>query len=204
MQFTIKRPMILDFDIENRPLSYLGMDFTTSEITAIGFGWADQEEVQCVTLKHEDMEDDWTYSEAMIELLEHFRTCYDMADIVTGHFIRNHDLPIINASLIELGRPPLAPKMTICTKNDLIKFKGISKSQESLGNMLNHTIVPTLNYLASKEHMNQDAWRRANRLTEEGVQETERRVVGDVKQHKQLRLALVKAGLLRSPKVWRP
>ena len=30
------RPLrVLDFDIENRPLSYLGSDFTTAEVTAI-------------------------------------------------------------------------------------------------------------------------------------------------------------------------
>lgn len=202
MKITMQPPLILDFDLENRPLSYLGMDFTTSEITAIGYGWADQEEVAVVRLEAADMKDDRAYQSAMIQLLETFRSAYDAADIITGHYIRNHDLPIINASLIELGRAPLKPKMTIDTKNDLVRWKGVSKSQESLGMMLAH--FDNRANLASKEHMSQDDWRRANRLTEEGVRETVRRVSGDVHQHKALRLALVEHGLLKSPRVWRP
>jgi hypothetical protein len=31
----------LDFDIENRPLTYLGSDFTTAEVTAIAWAWTD-------------------------------------------------------------------------------------------------------------------------------------------------------------------
>lgn len=194
---------ILDFDIENRPLSYLGMDFTTSEVTAIAASFVGTKTVHCFTLKSADMETDSKYQLAMIRLMRNFGVLYDAADIVTGHYIRNHDLPIINATRIELGMAPLTPKMTICTKNDLVRFKGISKSQESLGMMLSH-FDKKAEHLASKEHMNQDSWRRGNRLTVEGVAETKRRVVGDVKQHKELRLALVKAGLLKAPRVWRP
>jgi hypothetical protein len=203
MELIIKAPLILDFDIENRPLSYLGMDFTTSEITAIAAGFTHEEEVDVFLLTADAMTTDKLYRERMTELLEGFRAEYDHADIVTGHFIRNHDLPIINGALVELGRKPLEPKLTVCTKNDLVRFKGISKSQESLGLMLAH-FNKKAKFLKAKEHMGQDDWRRGNRLTHEGVEETKRRVVGDVKQHKELRLALVKAGLLKSPKVWRP
>ena len=202
MEFTIKAPKILDFDIENRPLSYLGMDFTTSEVTAIAASFVGKQKVHVFTLGHWAMATDKTYQAAMTVLLTDFRKLYDEADVVTGHYIRNHDLPIINGAMVELGLKPLAPKMSVCTKNDLVRFKGISKSQESLGLMLAH--FDKGKNLSSKEHMGQDDWRRGNRLTKEGVEETKRRVVGDVKQHKELRLALVKAGLLKAPKVWRP
>lgn len=195
-------PVILDFDIENRPLSYLGMDFTTSEVTAIAAGFAHEKAVSVFTLASGDMADDVTYHQAMYTLLDSFRQLYDAADIVTGHYIRNHDLPIINGAMVEQGMKPLAPKLTIDTKNDLIRFKGISKSQESLGLMLAH--FDGRKHLSAKEHMGQDEWRRANRLTSGGVEETKRRVVGDVKQHKALRIALGEAGLLKAPRMWQP
>ncbi len=36
---------ILDFDMECRPLSYLGSDYTTDEVTAIAAGWAHEKEI---------------------------------------------------------------------------------------------------------------------------------------------------------------
>jgi hypothetical protein len=45
------RPLrVLDFDIENRPLTYLGSDFTTAEVTAIAWAWTDQPEAVTVYL----------------------------------------------------------------------------------------------------------------------------------------------------------
>ena len=51
-----QRPMrVLDFDIENRPLSYLGSDFTTAEVTAIAWAWCDRpEDVTCVFIWRDD------------------------------------------------------------------------------------------------------------------------------------------------------
>src|SRR5690242_14257247 len=93
---------VLDFDIENRPLAYLGMDFTSAEITAIAAGWTDEKAVHVWALGDVDLAD----------ILLGFKAMYDEADIVTGHYIRNHDLPIINGALMELGLPGLGPKLT--------------------------------------------------------------------------------------------
>lgn len=183
-KLSTKNLRILDFDIENRPLSYLGMDFTTSDITAIACGWTDSNPVHVWALGEVDTE----------TMLRGFLEMYNEADIVTGHFIRNHDLPIINGALMEFGLPTLGPKLTSCTKNDLKTRKGISASQESLADMLG---VP-----APKIQMNQKKWRLANRLAPEGIAETKKRVVGDIIQHKALRKALIDADLLNSPSVW--
>lgn len=176
---------VLDFDIENRPLSYLGMDFTTAEITAIACGFTDERKVHCWLLGRDDPE----------HMLKEFVKLYDEADMVTGHFIRNHDLPIINGALMEYGLELLKPKLTSDTKNDLRVAKGISKSQENLAEMLG---IP-----APKIQMNQVKWRKANRLTEEGLRLTEERVVGDINQHIQLRERLIEENLLKPPKMWR-
>jgi hypothetical protein len=179
-----RAPRILDFDIENRPLSYLGSDFTTSEITAIAYGWASEDEIGCVLLGHHRPED----------MLLEFLGVYDQADMVTGHYILMHDLPIINGALLEYGFRTLGPKLVSDTKVHLIGGKGVSKSQESLSDLMGTT--------APKVHMTQAKWREANRLTPEGLEETRKRVVGDVVQHKELRAALIDGGYLRRPVLW--
>lgn len=177
---------ILDFDIENRPLSYLGSDFTTAEITAIGAGFCGESSIHCWLLGKDSPED----------ILESFVELYDAADMVTGHYIRKHDLPIVNGALMEYGMRPLKSKLTSDTKNDLLKRSGISASQENLAAMLD--------IVAPKIQMNQHKWRQANRLQEDGIELTRQRVVGDVVQHQQLRKRLIERGLLGPPKVWRP
>lgn len=132
----------------------------------------------------------------MEDILKGFLELYEEADIVTGHYIRKHDLPIINGALLEHGLPVLRPKLTSDTKLDLVRFGGIPASQEALGAMLD--------IAAPKVQMNQSKWRDANRLTRSGVSETEKRVVGDVIQHKALYRELVDKGYLKRPKVWRP
>lgn len=184
----IGRAKILDFDIENRPLSYYGGDLTTAEITAIAWGWADQEKVFFAGLG--------TPQGGM--MLRWFKRFYDAADIVTGHYIRKHDLPIINGALVEAGLPTLGPKLTIDTKLDLVpwSFQGQPKSQEELS--------LALGIDAPKVHMSQQDWREANRLTPAGIAKTRERVTGDVRQHKAMRLELTRRGLLTAPKSWAP
>ena len=177
---------VLDFDIENRPLSYLGMDFTTAEITAIAASFVGEKKVHVWLLGVDDP----------INMLNGFRALYDRADCVTGHYIRKHDLPIINGAMLEAGLPALTAKLSSDTKLDLLKRGGVSASQESLADMLGVE--------APKEQMNQGKWRAANRLTPEGIKETRRRVVGDVRQHKEMRARLVELGWLGPPKTWSP
>jgi hypothetical protein len=66
---------ILDFDIENMPLSYNGQDFTTAQITAIAASWADKKRVHC-----------WVLGEVTYrEMIENFLELYDQADSRSGH-----------------------------------------------------------------------------------------------------------------------
>jgi hypothetical protein len=175
---------VLDCDIENRPLSYLGSDFTTAEITAIAAGFCGERKVECWLLGRDDPRD----------MLGAFCELYDWADCITGHYIRRHDLPIINGALLEYDLPPLKSKLTSDTKLDLRKRAGISASQESLAAMLG--------VRAPKVQMNQHKWRTANRLTEDGLELTRERVVGDVRQHQELRKVLLERGMLGPPRVW--
>lgn len=184
MKLTIEPVSILDFDCESRPLSYLGNDFTTAEITAIACSFGLDDTMYCWLLGRHSPE----------FMLEEFVKQYDRADIVTGHYIRRFDLPLINGALLEHHMRPLKPKLTIDTKMDLVPIHDLSKSQESLGD-----IVGTV---YEKIHMSQMDWREANRLKR--IEAAQKRVTNDVRQHQEMRLALVKLGMLTAPKVWSP
>lgn len=195
--FTVgEQPLkVLDFDIENRPLHYWFNDVTTAEITAIAWGWYGDEsrkgrpDVQVELLKPPPKGE-----KSARKMLGRFIEAYNEADMVTGHFIRGHDLPIINAALIELGMPTLSPKLTSDTKLDLVKRGRMSVSQKNLAHILGVE--------APKVDMPQANWRDANRLTPEGIKLTEARVVGDILQHMELRYALLDRHLLAPPKLW--
>lgn len=180
---------ILDFDIENRPSSYWYDGAVTAEVTAIAWAWVKYpKNIYVEMLNPSD-------SDTMRQMLTRFREAYDEADMVTGHFIRKHDLPILNGAYIENGLGMLPPKMTSDTKLDLIRYSDQPKTQEYLG-LLMGTRTP-------KTHMTQGDWREANRLTEAGLEKTRLRVTGDVRQHMQLRRKLIERGMLRQPRMWR-
>lgn len=176
---------VLDFDLENRPLSYLGSDFTTAEVTAIAWAWDGDQRVEVRLLGERPLRD------ILTEFVEVFRS----ADVVTGHFITGHDLPMLNGALMECRLPTLPDTWVSDTKVHLVRSKGLSLSQESLGAMfrLDH----------QKVVMNQAKWRAANRLTATGLAEVRKRVAGDVRQHMDLRRELLAAGYLGPPRRWR-
>lgn len=182
-----RRLRILDFDIENRPLAYLGGDFTTGEVTAIAWAWVGQTKLPEVRLLGKD---------TMGDILEAFVRVYNQADIVTGHYIREHDLPVINGALMEQRRRGLDEKRVSDTKIDLVSRRHISASQENLAAMLG--------VKSPKVCLNNTEWREANRLTPKGLKITAARVAGDVLQHMELRLKLSELGLLGAPSMWRP
>ena len=184
LQARIRPLRVLDFDIENRPLTYLGSDFTTAEVTAIAWAWVDKpEDVTVYLLGETDLP----------EILQAFVAVWNQADLVTGHFLRGHDIPMINGALVEFGMPMLCDRMTSDTKLDFGRTKGISLSQESLAAMRNLE--------KPKVQMNQAKWREANRLTPEGLAWVRERASGDVQQHIELRREL--AQYLGPPRLWR-
>lgn len=187
--------LILDFDIENRPLSYWMADRPTAEITAIASCWAGRPDSMYVDLLEpgEDGPD---------RLLLNFVRRYNLADAVTGHYIRRHDLPIINGALMELDLPLLGPKLTIDTKLDMFKKADIPATQEYLLEVLD--VRDMYGKPFRKYHMSQHDWREANRLTELGRRKTRERVASDVYAHMALRLEMDRLGMLRPPRMWDP
>lgn len=182
---------ILDFDIENAPISYLGSDWTTGLVTAIAWGLYPKGKIEARVLGEVDHE----------EMLEEFREEYGRADLVTGHYILKHDLPVLNRAMLRVGLPPLEPKMVSDTKLHLPKGQYVSASQENLSELLG--------VKAGKFHMNAARWERANVAAfgggdPSGLELTRRRVTDDVRQHRQLRARLIELGHLGPAKMWRP
>jgi hypothetical protein len=177
---------VLDFDCEARPLHWISGDYVSKEITAIAWAWCDDpQNVTCHLLGETDP----------VTMLRLFCDAYNAADMVTGHFIRGYDLPMVNGSLTEYQLPTLGDKLTQDTKIDLVRRQGLSGSQENLGAMLG------LEH--EKIKMNQKSWRDANRLTPEGLALARKRCVGDVQQHIEMRKRLLDLGYLAAPVVWR-
>lgn len=181
------RPLrVLDFDVEARPLHWISGDYVSKEITAIAWAWVDKPaRVTCKLLGDVDP----------IDMLRAFVDAFNQADLVTGHFIRGYDLPMVNGALTEYGLPALGDKLAHDTKLDLVRRQGLSGSQENLGTMLGLT--------HPKVKMDQATWRSANRLTKAGLRLVRERVVGDVRQHIELRDRLMQLGYLSAPKIWR-
>lgn len=183
---------VLHFDCEARPLSFWYETQPTTDLTAIASAWADDIEG---TLHTDLMGPTWTERKYK-KMLQCFVERYNEADVVTAHYGIKFDLPLINGALIEMGMPILTEKYISDTKQHIVKYGFIPKTQEHVSGMM-RTMNP-------KEHMTQADWRRANRLTPQGMEETRRRVEGDVKQHYEMRQELIKRGLLSPPVLWTP
>lgn len=197
MQLTTKRTArILDLDVECRPMAWYGGDWVTKEITAIAWRFTDEaEEDTRVWL----LTPSRTWAEHINKRrrgMEQFIKDYAEADIVTGHYIRGFDLPLINGTCARLGLPMLAGKLAHDTKNDLVRMSGLSKSQENL--------AAYFEMKHAKQKMNTHLWEVGNSLVAEGRAETKRRVVGDVDQHIEFREGLLERGCINPPQYWSP
>lgn len=177
---------ILNFDSECRPMHY--SEFRPeSQLTGIAWSWVGEDKVHC-----EVLEQDLTNER---EMFERFMEAYDEARVVTGHYLRKHDMPLLSDHAFRFGIQ-LKPKLVQDTMLDVVRVKGLGKSQDNLAQMLGVT--------ADKHHMSGHEWRVANALTPEGRAGTRKRVVNDVIQNKQLRVALLERGVLGPPKLWKP
>lgn len=177
---------VLDFDIECLPGHWIAADFTSKVITAVAWGWEHGKKVTVLT----------HYDYSVAEMAASLRTAIDMADVVTGHYIRAFDLPLLNGTLLREQLPPLEPVLTSDTKIDLLKAHGRSKSQENLASMLGveSPKVQVTNY----------EWELFNTRTPGYRDIGIKRVKGDVIQHKELRQKLIDLEYLGPVRRWEP
>lgn len=188
--FTARRSTelrVLNFDTECRPMHY--SEFRAeSQMTGVAWSWIGSDKVHCRVLKQ-------NLSNERAILVE-FMDAFNEADMVTGHYLRKHDLPLLVDHCIRLEVPLPSSVLVQDTMLDMVSVKGLGKSQENLAH--------TFGLAAEKHHMCGASWRIANQLTREGRAGTKTRVVSDVIQNKQLRAELLERGLLKAPKRWCP
>lgn len=188
---------LLGFDFENRPLAYWYQGETTSEITAIGWKWLHEDEphtlMLCASGRFQTEEGDRISDK---KAYTQFAALLTEADVVFGHNIRKHDLPIFQAGLLRRELPPLPPILTTDTLRDIPKKNGLSASLANLSAMYGLE--------GEKQSMSHSDWELSNRLTDEGIALARGRVVGDVLLQEQLRAKLLDLNLLRAPRTWNP
>jgi hypothetical protein len=179
----------LIFDSECRPMHYSDWR-PESQITAIAWMWDDGRDVMHSELLDRDLANE-------DRMLERFLAAYDKADLVVGHYIRKHDLPLINDHCVRAGLVPISErgsKLTQDTKMDFVQVKGLGLSQANL--------AVELGLDSDKFMMSGSEWRRANALDPAGRRLAKLRVEGDVRQNIELYHALQDRGVLRAPKRW--
>ena len=192
--FQTRRTRSLCFDLENRPLAYWYDGETTSEITAFGWKWSDEDRVHTMLLTRDGRfdRDGQKFGAARAYLL--FVEQLEQADLVFGHNIRRHYLPMLNAGLIRLRLDPVGELRTSDTCRDLPRRRGLSYSLENMAAMYGLE--------GEKFTMSQPAWENANRLTRDGLELARKRVASDVLLQERLRDRLSELGLLKPPRKW--
>lgn len=196
------RTKALCFDLENRPLAYWYDGETTSEITAFSWKWTDEDVVYTLLLVRDgtfqfnrsDESDAVWLTE--VGAYKRFVSELESADLVYGHNIRRHDLPMLNAGLLRRQLPILKPLLTSDTLKDYPRRGGMSASLENL--------AAYYGLEGEKLKMTQPMWEEANRLKPEGIELARERVEGDVLLQEKLRNKLLELEILKAPRMWRP
>ena len=158
------------------------------QITGIAWSWIGVKDVEWRILQ-QDLSNERS-------MLDDFLAAYNAADVVTGHYLTRHDLPLLNDHCLRHGLPLLKPVRVQDTVTGMTKVKGLGKSQENL--------AATFDLADEKHRMCGHSWRVANALDSMGREGTRKRVVDDVVQHKSLRGELLRRSALKLPKVWAP
>lgn len=190
---TERKLSVLDFDTECRPLHYSEWR-DESQITAYAWSFEGSKTVASRLLEHRESEVDlW---ELEFDMLTEFLDDFTSAEVVTGHYVLRHDLPLLVDHCMRLRMPLPGPKLVVDTKMALPSVKGLGLSQDNLSILLGID--------EKKHHMAGRQWAEANVLTTQGRALAETRVVKDVKQHKAIKREMVELGWMAPPVVWRP
>jgi DNA polymerase elongation subunit (family B) len=181
----VRKLKVLVLDTECRPMHYSEWR-EEAQITASAWSFVGRKHIETRVLE-QDLSNE-------VEMMSDLLGVIAEADMLCGHYIKRHDLPLINDHCIRLGFTPVTDVLVQDTKSDLIKVKALGLSQENLALEFRLT--------NAKHHMAGALWRRANTLTPEGQKQARIRVTSDVQQNKELRLELIRRGMLGPPSVW--
>jgi hypothetical protein len=182
----LRTPRVAWFDIENEPTSFRER-FPLTKPIAIAAGW------DASAMWHWAKGGRQTLAQGLTTWREKF---YEPADMVAGHNIRDHDLPIINAAMLRCDLPPLGAKLTLDTLRDLVPLKGVGRSLEAL--CVYFGLDEHKHHIAEAEW--EDLWSMDTPARRAEVVE---RCSSDVRINMALGKLLANRGWLKPPKVWR-
>lgn len=180
---------VLDFDLETVAAGFADPDWVPQTVTAWAACWTDESEVRVEALSPALFYD----IPARRRFLEPLVALVREAGVVTGHNILRFDLPVLQADVMRVGLPSLPPVLAQDTIR-LPRSKGFKKGQDVLASMLD--------VREEKLPLHWGAWAAA--YAEDSLATVKDRVVGDVRQHMQLREAMRDRGWLTAPRVWKP
>ena len=180
---------ILDFDTESLAAGFADPEWVPQKITCSAWSWVGEDVVHHRICGIRG----FFIPEVRAKSLRPLVAAIRQADIVRGHNLARHDLPVLNAECLRLGLGPLPP-LQVQDSIKIVRTKGFKKGQDNLARLLK----------LEKEKLAMDwqAWEDA--YAEAGWPTVIARCVSDVEQHKQLWDAMSAAGWLKPMTVWRP
>lgn len=179
----------MDFDLETLAAGFADPNWVPQKITCAAWSWIGEREVHHVITGKDGFFNARLRSLRLQPLLD----AISAADAVTGHNLIRFDLPVLNAELMRGGAGPLEP-IAVQDTIKLPKAKGFKKGQDNLSSVLGTN--------AKKKALTWVEWDEAYET--DGWPEVIDRCVSDVKQHKEMRAALLKAGWEKPTVDWKP
>lgn len=179
----------LDFDTESVAAGFADPQWVPQTVTCWAYSWVDGDEVQVSALPVSDFYD----LDARRGFLGPLLDAIEQADVVTGHNLVRHDLPLLNAQCLLLGLPTLRPVLV----QDTMKFprsKGWKKGQDNVSH--------ALSVVEEKRSLNWAEWQAA--YAEPDLATVKDRCASDVLMHKRMREAMRERGWLKPPRPWTP
>lgn len=173
------------FDCETRPGPWGGGDFTFRSMLSIAGGFDGVQRIAYLA-------PGFTAGalEEFIYPIRHNRV------LVVGHNAVKYDLPLLNGTLLKMGLAPLPPVLVSDTYAHLLKSD--YAYSKSLGNMAERFGIP------AKGSMSEYSWERAYAGDSEYLEKLRVYNINDVKTTLALRAKLLKLGMLRAPRWWKP
>lgn len=180
---------ILDFDMESLAAGFADPAWVPQKITCISWGWVGYEGTNSAI----STQMGFFIPSIRRTMLEQFLPVYEQADVVAGHNLLRHDLPLLKAECMRLGLPIPGPKLVEDTIQ-IRKVKGLKKGLDNLGKLLKTQ--------EEKQDMDWQAWEEA--YEDPTWQKVIDRCESDVRLHQDVRQKMIDLGWHAKRVVWTP
>ena len=177
---------ILDFDMESLAAGFADPAWVPQKITCISWSWVGYDAVNTVI----STQMGFFIPSIRAAMLVQFMPVFNQADMVTGHNLIRHDLPLLKSECLLLGVEPPQPKLVQDTMR-LGRTKGLKKGLDNLAGMLKTQ--------EEKQAMDWAAWEAA--YEDPTWQKVIDRCESDVRLHKEVRAEMLRRGGWLTPPV---